>query len=303
MRTSRDFRLDPFRDYLSFGRGLSDRTVDSYARDAERLVRFLEAKGISTPAGASQQNLRDYVFQMKDDGLSAASIRRGISSARSYFGFLLEEGLVDADPTERIEAPRAWKRLPAFLTREEVTRLVESPSPDHPHYWRDRAVLETLYATGVRVSELVTARVSSLDLEAGLLQVLGKGSHERIVPLGRTAVEVLRRYLRDVRPGLERPASAGALFLNHRGRPLTRAAVWTLVKRGAARSGVAKRVSPHTLRHTFATHLLEGGADLAAVQELLGHADISTTQIYTHVDREYLHEVHRKYHPRSGEAG
>jgi integrase/recombinase XerD len=189
------------------------------------------------------------------------------------------------------------------LTRDEVARLVESPSPDHPHYWRDRAVLETLYATGVRVSELVTARVSSLDLDEGLLQVLGKGSRERIVPVGRTAAEVVRRYLRDVRPALEGPASGGALFLNHRGRPLTRAAVWTLVKRGAERGGVAKSVSPHTLRHTFATHLLEGGADLAAVQELLGHADISTTQIYTHVDREYLQEVHRKYHPRAGGAG
>jgi integrase/recombinase XerD len=213
---------------------------------------------------------------------------------------LLEEGIVESDPTERIESPRAWQRLPGFLTRDEATRLVESPSADHPHYWRDRAVLETLYATGVRVSELVTARVASLDLEEGLLQVLGKGSRERIVPVGRTAGEVLRRYLRDVRPTLEGPANAGALFLNHRGRPLSRAAIWTLVKRAAERSGVAKAVSPHTLRHTFATHLLEGGADLAAVQELLGHADISTTQIYTHVEREYLHEVHRKYHPRAG---
>ena len=302
MPAPREFRLEPFRDYLSFDRGLSDRTVEAYVRDAEKLVRFLETKGRATPRGVSHHDVRDYVFQMKDDGLSAASIRRGISSARSYFGFLLEEGAVGSDPTERIESPRTWKRLPSFLTRDEATRLVESPSPDHPHYWRDRAVLETLYATGVRVSELVTARVASVDLVEGLLQVLGKGSRERIVPLGRTAGEVLRRYLRDVRPSLERPGSAGALFLNHRGRPLTRAAVWTLVKRAAERGGIDKTVSPHTLRHTFATHLLEGGADLAAVQELLGHADISTTQIYTHVEREYLHEVHRRYHPRSGGA-
>ena len=302
MPAPREFRLEPFRDYLSFDRGLSDRTVEAYVRDAEKLVRFLETKGRATPQGVSHHDVRDYVFQMKDDGLSAASIRRGISSARSYFGFLLEEGAVGSDPTERIESPRTWKRLPNFLTRDEASRLVESPSPEHPHYWRDRAVLETLYATGVRVSELVTARVASVDLVEGLLQVLGKGSRERIVPLGRTAGEVLGRYLREVRPSLEGPGSAGALFLNHRGRPLTRAAVWTLVKRAAERGGIAKMVSPHTLRHTFATHLLEGGADLAAVQELLGHADISTTQIYTHVEREYLHEVHRRYHPRAGGA-
>jgi integrase/recombinase XerD len=288
MLASQEFRLGSFREYLSFDRGLSDRTVEAYVRDAKKLVRFLEAKGRVAPARVSHHDVRDYVFQMKDDGLSAASIRRGVSSARSYFGFLLEEGVVASDPTERIESPRAWKRLPGFLTRAEATRLVESPSPDHPRYWRDRAALETLYATGVRVSELVTAKVSSLDLEAGLLKVLGKGSRERIVPLGRTAAEALRRYLHDVRPVLEGPASAGG------------AAVWTLVKRAAERSGVTKAVSPHTLRHTFATHLLEGGADLAAVQELLGHADISTTQIYTHVDRAYLHDMHRRFHPRSG---
>jgi integrase/recombinase XerD len=166
-------------------------------------------------------------------------------------------------------------------------------------YWRDRAILELLYATGIRVSELTSARTMDLDWELGLLQVTGKGSKERIVPVGAIALEVVERYLTQVRPGLDRGRSAGALFLNRRGRPLSRMTVWNLVEEARKRAGVERRISPHTLRHTFATHLLEGGADLAVVQELLGHADISTTQIYTHVDREYLREVHRRHHPRA----
>ncbi len=294
-----EFRTEHFQDYLTFERGLSERTVQAYSRDIDRLVEFVRARGASIPADVSHADLREYVFHLHETGLAASSVRRSISAARSYFSFLLDEGLLDADPTERIESPRSWQRLPTFLTRDEVARMVESPSPDHPAYWRDRAILELLYATGIRVSELVTAKVSSLDLDEGLLQVLGKGARERMVPVGRTAAQVLRRYLREVRPSLDRGAGAGALFLSRRGRAMSRMAVWSLVRRAAERSGIDKKVSPHTLRHTFATHLLEGGADLVAVQELLGHADISTTQIYTHVDREYLRQVHRRYHPRA----
>jgi integrase/recombinase XerD len=299
MRQSSEFRIEHFRDYLTFDKGLSERTVQAYCRDVRRLTGFLETEGSSTPEDVSHLDLRDYIYRLKDDGLAASSIRRAISSARTYFSFLLEEGIVRSDPTERIESPRVWQKLPTFLTRDEAVRLVESPSEDDPAYWRDRAILELLYATGIRVSELVTAKVSNLDLDEDLLQVFGKGSRERVVPVGQTAAAVVRRYLSDVRPGLDSGQGSGVLFLNRRGRPLTRAAVWTLVKRAAERAGVEKVVSPHTLRHTFATHLLEGGADLAAVQELLGHADISTTQIYTHVDREYLHDVHRRFHPRA----
>lgn len=299
MREASDFRIEHFRDYLTFDRGLSERTVQAYCRDVRKLARFLEVEGTSAPEDVSHVDLRDYIYRLKDEGLAASSIRRAISSARTYFSFLLEEGVLQSDPTERIESPRTWQRLPTFLTREEVVRLVESPSEDDPAYWRDRAILELLYATGIRVSELVTAKVSHLDLDEDLLQVFGKGSKERLVPVGRTAAIVVRRYLSEVRPRLDKGRGEGILFLNQRGRPLTRAAVWVLVKRAAERAGVEKAVSPHTLRHTFATHLLEGGADLAAVQELLGHADISTTQIYTHVDREYLRDVHRRFHPRA----
>jgi integrase/recombinase XerD len=184
------------------------------------------------------------------------------------------------------------------LTRPDVERLVESVDPDAPLYWRDRAILELLYATGVRVSELVGLTLASLDLEEGLCVVFGKGSKERLVPVGGPAVRAVGRYLRDVRPKLDRGTGEGRVFLNARGRPLSRMSVWNVVKEASQRAGVRSDVSPHTLRHTFATHLLEGGADLAAVQELLGHADISTTQIYTHLDREYLRDVHRRYHPR-----
>ena len=299
MSGAAEFRTEHFQDYLTFDRGLSERTVQAYGRDVRRLVSFLRDRGASAPSQVSHVDLREYVYHLRDAGLAPSSIRRSISSTRTYFAFLLDEGVLDSDPTERIEAPRSWQRLPIFLTREEVVRMIESPSLDHPTYWRDRAILEVLYATGIRVSELVTAKVSSLDPDEGLLQVFGKGSRERIVPVGRTASRVVSRYLREIRPGLDRGAGEGVLFLNRVGRPLTRMAVWSLVKRAAERSGILKKVSPHTFRHTFATHLLEGGADLVAVQELLGHADISTTQIYTHVDREYLHQVHRRFHPRA----
>lgn len=294
----REFRLELFSDYLAFERGLAERTREAYLRDLARLVEFLAARRIRAPEAVDLRDLRDYVFFLKDSGLEATSIRRAISSIRCYFAFLLAEGVIVSDPSERLEAPRVWRRLPIVLSREEAQRLLEAPDERDPLYWRDRAVLEFLYATGVRVSELVGIRLADLDLDAGLCLVFGKGSKERMVPLGRHARAALLRYLDDVRPAIERGEGRGALFLNARGRPLTRMGVWTIVRKHARRAALEKRISPHTLRHTFATHLLEGGADLVAVQELLGHADISTTQIYTHLDREYLKDVHRRYHPR-----
>jgi integrase/recombinase XerD len=293
-----EFRLEPFVDYLSFERGLSERTLSAYQHDLEKLISFLEDRGRSGPETISSQDLREFIFSVKEAGLSASSIRRLLSSVRVYFAFLLEEGVMEADPSERLESPRAWKKLPEALSVDEVTGILEAPDPDHSMYWRDRGILEVLYATGVRVSELVELRISDLDLEEGICSVFGKGSKERLVPLGGPACRSLTRYLEQVRPRLDSGKGEGKVFLNHRGGPLSRASVWEMVKKYAARAGVRARVSPHTFRHSFATHLLEGGADLAAVQELLGHADISTTQIYTHVDRDYLREVHRTFHPR-----
>jgi integrase/recombinase XerD len=254
--------------------------------------------GIGGPAAVGPSELREYIFHLKDRGQAPTSIRRAQSSLRTYWAFLLGEGAVAADPTERMESPKVWRRLPDVLSRDEVERLVEAPDPDHPLHWRDRAVLELLYATGMRVSELAELPLTGVDAAQGVCLVFGKGSKERIVPMGGPAMRALDRYLRDVRPALDRGKGKGRVFLNARGGPLSRQAVWTIVRAARKRAGITHKVSPHTLRHSFATHLLEGGADLAAVQELLGHADIATTQIYTHLDREHLRDVHRKYHPR-----
>lgn len=288
-----------FCDHLAFERGLSPRTVDAYRRDVERLIGYLEARGVQRIADASAGDLRAFVYHLKDLGLEASSIRRNLSAIRTFYGFLLAEGRVVADPTERVELPRAWRRLPGVLARDEVARLLDSPDPAEPLFWRDKAMLEFAYASGVRVSELTSLRVRDVDIMEGMATVLGKGSKERIVPVGRSALRALVMYLREIRPRLVSGDAEGAVFLNHRGRPLSRMGVWTIVRRHVDRAGLRKRVTPHTLRHSFATHLLEGGADLAAVQEMLGHADIATTQIYTHVDREYLRDVHRRFHPRA----
>ncbi len=300
MSDLRSFRLEQFQDYLTFERGLSDRTIAAYTRDLSRWMTFLDERGVRTPSAVTAAHLRAWVLSLKDAGLAPTSIRRAQSAVRTYFTFLLSEGAVTADPTDRLQSPKVGRRLPDFLTRKEVERLLDAPDPDHALYWRDRAILELLYASGLRVSELVELPLTSLDADEGFVTVFGKGSKERIVPVGAPALRTIERYLRDLRPTLGRgPSSSDRVFLNARGRSLTRMAVWTLVKKSARRAGISKKVSPHTLRHTFATHLLEGGADLVVVQQLLGHADISTTQIYTHVDREYLRDVHRKYHPRA----
>jgi len=298
MTNERSFRLEQFQDYLTFERGLADRTLEAYRRDLERCVAFLVEEGRAGPEEVGPGDLRAWVYHLREAGLAASSIRRAQSAVRTYFGFLLAEGVLEDDPTERLESPRVGRPLPDHLSHDEVARLLEAVEEGHDLHWRDRAILELLYATGVRVSELVELPLRSLDLEEGFLTVLGKGSKERLVPVGGPARRALERYLAHLRPELESGRGQGRVFLTARGRPLSRQSVFNVVKRAAERAGIRRRVSPHTLRHTFATHLLEGGADLAAVQELLGHADISTTQIYTHVDREYLREMHRAHHPR-----
>jgi integrase/recombinase XerD len=293
------FAIQSFHDHLAFERGVSPRTLDAYRRDVQRLVEFLEQRGIRRIGDASTQDVREFVYYLKDVGLQPSSIRRILSAVRTYFGFLLGEGIVVTDPTDRVEIPRVWRRLPGVLSVEEIRMLLESPDPAERLFWRDKAMLEFAYASGVRVSELTALKVRDVDLQEGLAAVVGKGSKERLVPVGRSALRALDVYLREIRPGLARGDTEGTVFLNLRGRPLSRMGVWTILRKHVQRAGIRKRVTPHTLRHSFATHLLEGGADLAAVQEMLGHADIATTQIYTHVEREYLRDVHRRFHPRA----
>jgi len=293
------FRFEQFNDYITFERGLSARTLSAYERDLTRWWRSVSESGVGDPVEVTLDLLREWIFGLKDAGLAGTSIRRAQSAVRTYFRFLLSEGVLDVDPTERLESPRVARKLPDFLTQTEVVRLLDAPDSERPLFWRDRAILELLYASGLRVSELVDLPLSGLDLGEAFVTVFGKGSKERIVPMGGPAVRTLERYLREVRPGLDKGRGEGHVYLNARGTRMRRESVWKLVKKSARRAGIVKNVSPHTLRHTFATHLVEGGADLAAIQELLGHADISTTQIYTHVDREYLRDVHRRFHPRN----
>ncbi len=295
----RAFRLEQFQDYLIFERGLSKRTLSAYQHDLENCIEFLARQGITDPSHVTPTVLRTWIFSLHEVGLAPSSIRRAQSAVRTFFRFLLAEGWLSVDPTERLESPKIRDRLPEFLTKEETQRLLNSPNPQKSLYWRDRSILELLYASGVRVSELVGLLISGLDLDDSFITVFGKGGKERIVPVGVPALLTLRRYLSELRPKLDQAEGRGHVYLNARGRPLTRESVWKLVRDSGRRADINKNVSPHTLRHTFATHLLEGGADLAAVQELLGHVDISSTQIYTHVDREYLRQIHGKYHPRA----
>jgi integrase/recombinase XerD len=293
------FQLDRFGDYLTLEQGTSPRTLEAYRRDVERLVDYTRTKGGLSPVDITSRMLREFIYHLKDVGLAPSSIRRNISAVRTYFRFLLSDGVVARDPSERLETPKRWRTLPDVLTVDEVTRLISSPTLDDPLAFRDRAMLELAYGAGLRVSEWITLGVRDVLLEDKLVRVFGKGSKERLVPIGRSAIGAVATYLRELRPKLEKGAGKGVLFLNARGEPLTRMGAWKILRKHVDRAGITKDVSPHTLRHSFATHLLEGGADLRAVQEMLGHADISTTQIYTHVDREYLRQVHRQYHPRA----
>ena len=295
---ARRFLLQRFADYIALEQGLSPRTLEAYGKDLDRFAEYADVKGVAAPLDITARTLREYVYHLKDLGLSPASIRRNVSALRTYFRFLTGDGVVVRDPSERLETPKRWRELPDVLTVDEVQRLIAAPTLDDNMVFRDRALLELAYGAGLRVSEWITLGVRDLMLEEGLIRVFGKGSKERLVPIGRSAIGAVAIYLRELRPKLEKGEGKGILFLNARGRPLTRMGAWKILRGYVERAGITKHVSPHTLRHSFATHLLEGGADLRAVQEMLGHVDISTTQIYTHVDREYLRQVHRSYHPR-----
>jgi integrase/recombinase XerD len=295
----RAFWLEGFRDYLSLEAGHSGNTVDAYLRDLRRMGEFALARGAREPGQVTRAPLRDFVYLLKDLGLSAATIRRSVSAIRTYYGFLAGEGRVRNDPSDRLETPRRGRVLPDTLSVREVEALLAAPGIEDPLAWRDRALLELAYGAGMRVSELCGLGLTDLLLSEGLVRVFGKGAKERLVPLGRTTIGAVSVYLHQLRPSLDRGHGGGRVLLNARGEPLSRVGAWGIVKRAAERAGISKRVTPHTLRHSFATHLLEGGADLRAVQEMLGHADLSTTQTYTHVDREYLRSVHRQFHPRA----
>ena len=297
-RIDRQFWLEGFRDFLALESGRSANTVDAYLRDLRRMGEFALAQGVADPGEVTRAHLREFVYLLKDLGLSAATIRREVSAIRTYYGFLIGEGRVREDPSDRLETPKRGRVLPDVLTVREIEALLAAPTVGDPLGWRDRALLELGYGAGMRVSELCGLGTTDLLLAEQLVRVFGKGSKERLVPLGRAVIGAVSVYLHQLRPTLDHGKTGGRVLLNARGEPLSRVGAWGIVRRAAQRAGIRKRVTPHTLRHSFATHLLEGGADLRAVQEMLGHADLSTTQIYTHVDRESLRSVHKQFHPR-----
>jgi integrase/recombinase XerD len=295
---SRGFHLQAFEDALGLEEGASPRTIDAYRRDVIRCAVFMREQGIEQATAITPGALREFIYRLKDLGLAGTSIRRNVSALRTWFRIMLAEGLVSHDPTERLDTPARFRTLPEVLSVEEVLKLLAAPSLDERLAFRDRAMLELAYGAGLRVSEWIGLALKDVLLDQGLVRVLGKGNKERLVPIGRSAIGAAAVYMREQRPVLERGQGKGILFLNGQGKPLTRMGAWKILRKYVTMASIEKPVSPHTLRHTFATHLLEGGADLRAVQEMLGHADIATTQIYTHVDREYLRSVHRQFHPR-----
>lgn len=294
----RDRLLDLYLNYLTVEKGLASKTLEAYSRDLQRFMDYLQDQGIANPSVVDTPAILRYVIRLRDEGLGARSRARHLVSIRGFFRFLAHEKLIPQDPSRRVELPKGGRRLPAVLSPRQVQRLLEAPDGGRPSSQRDSAMLELLYAAGLRVSELVDLKTTDLNLEAGFVRVFGKGARERVVPIGRFAHDKLRRYLDAARPALLKGRPSAYLFVARAGRPLSRQGFWKILKRCALQAGLGAKVYPHVLRHSFASHLLEGGADLRAVQTMLGHADIATTQIYTHVAAERLREIHRRFHPR-----
>ena len=292
--------VERFLNYLAVERGVSPNTLAAYRNDLDQLSEFLIRECAGEWKRVDRDAVSDYVLELYQRGYADTTRARKVASMRSLFAFLVDEGMMDADPAENLVSPRVGRSLPEALTPEEMERLLDAPSGDSPEAWRDRAMLELLYATGIRVSELVSLELGDIDLEQGFVRCFGKGSKERLIPVHQAAVESIRSYLAHGRGGLAKAVSGQAAFLNRKGSRLTRQGFWLILKALAGRAGIDRNISPHSLRHSFATHLLHGGAPLRNVQELLGHASITTTQVYTHLTSEHVRSEYAKAHPRAG---
>ena len=290
-----------FLQHLVMERGLAPNSVRAYGSDLESFFDYLTRRGLDAASAVKRDDILDYLGEQQEVGMESATLARRLISIKLFFRFLQQEGQLEQDVTAVMDSPKLWQLLPDFLSTDEVDRLLAAygTDPDQPLEFRNRVMLELLYASGLRVSELAGLPVSAVDFENGLLRVTGKGSKTRIVPAGRPALRLLRRYLAEVRPGLLKGQRDVAwIFLSRNGRKLDREWIWGMVKEAARRAGIEKNVHPHTLRHSFASHLLANGADLRVIQEMLGHADIATTEIYTHVEQDRLRAIHRQFHPR-----
>jgi len=290
--------IDSFLDYLSVERGLARNTLAAYRDDLEAYESFLAAKGTASVSATSRNDVVSFMLSQKDRGIGASSIARRLAAIRMFYRFLVRERVLREDPTSLIETPKLWKKIPETLSVNEIEALLAQPAVRSAQGVRDKAILETLYATGMRVSEVVHLKTEDLNLDVGFLRCVGKGNKERVIPLGKKAIAAVSRYLETVRPRLVRNKQSDCLFVSRLGSRISRQSLWKLIKRYARDARIRKPMKPHILRHSFATHLLEHGADLRSVQEMLGHSDISTTQIYTHVNKDRLKAIHAKFHPR-----
>jgi integrase/recombinase XerD len=298
---SPDNLLDFFLNYLIVERSLSKNTVDAYARDLRAFFNALQKSGNRAPETAQARDVMDFLKSESLRGIEPRSMARRMSALRTFYKVLIREGIVEKSPMERLESLRQWRSLPKTLTREQAEALVESPEGNTPKGLRDRAMLELLYGAGLRVSEICSLRIAGVELNAGFVRTMGKGSKERVVPIGARAKEAIELYLAGGRPSFAKGRrTTDTLFLNRFGKAISRQSAWKLVKEGCSRAGIPSDTSPHTLRHSFASHLLEGGADLRSLQMMLGHADLSTTQIYTHLSSDHLRTMVKKHHPRGG---
>jgi integrase/recombinase XerD len=290
--------IDEYLNFLAIEKGLSLNTLEAYSRDLNRYWGFMEGRGIKSIKDITSDDAISYLGYVRNCGLTANSGNRALAAIRGFYKYLLREEIIDESPVANIELAKVWMRLPDTLSKDEINLFLEQPDASTPLGIRDRAMLELMYATGIRVSELISLTVNSINWQVGYLIVVGKGSKERIVPVGKSAIDYMTRYINEGRLKLLKGKITKFIFVNRSGNGLTRQGFWKIVKKYAIKSELHKKIHPHTFRHSFATHLLEGGADLRSVQVMLGHSDISTTQIYTHVTRKRLKEIHKRYHPR-----
>ncbi|MBU4208720.1 MAG: site-specific tyrosine recombinase XerD [Proteobacteria bacterium] len=296
--SSLDVLVDQYINYLLVEKGLSKKTIESYSSDLTRYLKFLKTIKIRTISNADTTAILKHLISLRNAGLGARSRARHLVTLRGFYRFLVEEKVIENNPTRIVDLPKSGLRLPDVLSFEEVKRLIDTPDINKPTGARDAAMIELLYAAGLRVSELVNLRIQDVNLEACFVRVFGKGSKERVVPIGLYAKEKIDYYIKTFRPKLLKNIASPYLFVARAGKPMTRQGFWKLIKKYGQLAGITRKIKPHSLRHSFASHLLEGGADLRSVQIMLGHVDISTTQIYTHVAREHLKKIHEKFHPR-----
>jgi integrase/recombinase XerD len=289
---------EAFLDYIKIEKGLSDNSILSYQRDLKKYITYLKKRGIDNPVNITRKDINEFLYSLRKE-ISISSISRILSTIKNFHRFLAREKITPISVADLIDAPKLEKKIPSFLSIEEVTRILKSPNIKTLQGIRDKAILELMYATGLRVSELAFLKISDINLDIGFIKCKGKGSKERIVPLGKVAQYFLKKYIEEARDKLLKGKNSSYLFLAQGGRRLSRQSIWKMIKKMVKKAKIKKEVSPHTLRHSFATHLLERGADLRSVQEMLGHASITTTQLYTHINRVRLKEIHRQFHPRA----